>query len=44
MLKKIMLLASSSLAAVLVFIATADLSSFKIVVFHEPDLPQALRK
>lgn len=44
MLKKMLLFASANLAAVLTFIATADLSSFKAVILHEPELPESLRK
>ena len=43
MFRKIQFVALSSMAVVLTFIANANLSSFKVFMIYEPDVPESLK-
>ena len=43
MFRKIQFVALSSMAVVLTFIATTNLSSFKLFMIYEPEIPESLK-
>jgi cyclic lactone autoinducer peptide len=43
MFRKIQLMALSSMAIMLTFIATANVSSFKWFIIYEPEVPECLK-
>lgn len=43
MFRKMQVIALSSMAMVLTFIATANVSSFKVFMIYEPEVPESLK-